>query len=138
MHGHARAFSPTLNGHLEESITIWFLVVSTFLLSWAATEFRSLIRVKTFILETGQQNGLHVNQSLSMQRSFGNMPEVSDPYGVTECPQARISLASQVTFRGKDIVSQQEMIPLFDDACILASGIQWTVLCIRAKNLESE
>ena len=66
-----------MNVHLEESVTIWVLVVSAVLLSRAASEFRSLIRMKTFILETGQQNALQVNQSLSIQRTFGNLPEAS-------------------------------------------------------------
>ena len=59
------------------------------------------------------------------------------PYGMCECPWVRMSLLSQVTCRERIVAYQQRIVPVFDDACLLASGIQWTVLCLRAKSLES-
>lgn len=91
--------------------------------------------VKTFILETGQQNALQINHSVSRQELL--VASWRTPCGMSECPHTGISLVSQVIYRGRDTISQQEIIPLLDDACILPSGIQCTVLCLRAKNLES-
>lgn len=37
----------------------------------------------------------------------------------------------------RDVSSQRRIVSLFDDVCILASGIQGTALCLGAKNLEN-
>lgn len=93
--------------------------------------------VKTFILETGQQNALQLNHSVSMQRTFGSLLPEEPRVVWVNAHMLEYPWFPRSSTEGEITSLNRKIIPLLDDACILASGIQWTVLCLRAKNLES-